>query len=175
MNTTFRLYDIKYNTMTKWPIFATFIVITALNSCNRMNEDPKEIFKKLSWLDGNWVNEKDSSYLETWNRTNDSTYIGKSSSYNGKDSLVEENLRIVLNKKTIKFYTSIEEQTEESKPLEFILTSLDSDSLVFTNKENFYPNKITYKHLNDTLIAVKVERGGEGEAIKYEFTLRKKK
>jgi hypothetical protein len=126
-------------------------------------------------MEGNWVNEKDSTYHEIWKRTNDSTYTGISSSNNGKDSLVEENLKIILNKNTIKFYNEIEEQTEESKPQAFTFISSNPDTLIFTNTEGFYPNKITYKHLANNIIAVKVERCGEGDTIKYEFTLKRKK
>jgi predicted small secreted protein len=161
--------------MIRWPLFATIFVLTTLISCNRKKEDIKEIFKKLSWIEGNWVNEKDSTYHEMWKLTNDSTYTGKSSSNNGTDSLVEENLKIVLNKKFIKFYNEIEEQTEESKPREFHLISSNADTLIFTNTENFYPNKITYTHISDSIIAVKSERTGEGEPIKFEFTLKKEK
>lgn len=161
--------------MTRWPIFATICVLTTLISCNRKKDDPKEIFKKLSWIEGNWVNEKDSTYHEIWKRTNDSTYIGISSSNNGKDSLVEENLKIILNKNGIKLYNEIEEQTEESAPQAFNFTSSDPDTLIFTNNENFYPNKITYKHLANNNITVKVERVGEGDTIKYEFTLKRKR
>jgi hypothetical protein len=161
--------------MIKWPLFITIFVLITIISCNWKKDDSKEIFEKISWLEGNWVNEADSTYHETWKRTNDSTYIGISSSNNGKDSLVEENLKIVLNKKTITFYNEIEEQTEESNPQAFTFSSSNSDTLVFTNNENFYPNKIIYKHLSNNTIAVKVERVGEGDTIKYEFTLKKEK
>lgn len=161
--------------MIRWPLFATIFVLTTLISCNRKKNDSKEIFEKISWLEGNWVNEKDSTYHEIWKRTNDSTYIGISSSNNGKDSLVEENLKIVLGKNNITFYNEIEEQTEDSKPQAFAFTSSSPDTLIFSNSENFYPNKITYKHLTDNNIAVKVERTGEDDTIKYEFTLKRKK
>ncbi|NWJ50885.1 MAG: hypothetical protein HXX14_08470 [Bacteroidetes bacterium] len=161
--------------MTRWPIFATFFVLTAIISCNRKNNDSKEIFRKISWIEGNWINEKDSTYHEIWKRTNDSTYIGISTSNNGKDSLVEENLKIILHKNTITFYNEIEEQTEESTPQAFTFSSSNSDTLIFTNKENFYPNKITYKHLTDNNISVKIERIGAGDTIKYEFILKRKK
>ncbi len=161
--------------MTKWPLFATFFILTTLISCDRKREDSKEIFKKLSWIEGEWVNEKDSTYHEIWKQTSDSTYIGKAISINGKDSLVDENLKIALNKNKIKFYNEVEEQTEESKPQEFIFTSSNPDTLIFTNTGPYYPNKITYKRINDTVVVVKVERVNESEPIRYEFTLRKKK
>lgn len=127
----------------------------------------------MSWIEGKWVSTDVNNYTEVWKRVNDTCYQGLSMSPADTDSLVEERLQIVLRKNAIHFINKIEEQTEEAMTQDFVLITNTPDSLVFSNKGLNYPNKITYKKISETIIKVNVERNGDVNPIKFEYTLKK--
>ena len=159
--------------MNKILLLTALVTIVVVSGCSSSITNSKKLFNNLNWMEGKWVSTDVNNYTEVWKRINDTCYQGFSMSPADKDSLVEERLQIVLRKNTIHFINKIEEQTEEAMTQDLVLITNTPDSLVFTNKGLNYPNRITYKKLSDTLIKVNVERAGDENQIKFEYTLKK--
>ena len=154
-------------------LFTAFVAIILISGCSSRMIDSKKTFNNLTWMEGKWVSTDVINYTEIWKRPNDTCFQGLVISQAGSDSLVEERPQIVLRNNTIHFISEIEEQTEEGVTQDFELISNSSDTLVFANSSSNYPNQITYKKMNDTLMSVKVERQGGTNQIKFEYTLKK--
>ena len=146
-----------------------------ISGCSSSNIDSNKLFNNLRWMEGKWVSVDVANYSEIWKRVNDTCYQGLSISPADSDSLVEERQKIVLRKNVIHLINEIEEQTEEGTTQDFELISNSRDSIVFSNNGLNYPNQITYKRINDNLIKVNVERKGDANQIKFEYTLKKMK
>ena len=148
----------------------TFLVISG---CSSSIIDTRKLFDNLHWMEGKWVSIDVKNYTEVWKRINDTCYQGLSLSPADTDSLVEERLQIVYRQDAIHFINKIEEQTEQGMTQDFKLISNSPDSLVFSNNGLNYPNRITYTRINDNMIKVYVERKGDENQIKFEYTLKK--
>ena len=156
-------------------LFTAIVVILVVSGCSSSHGDSKKIFDKLQWLEGKWVSTDVPNYSEVWKRINDTCYEGLSYAPSDSDSLVEERPKIVRRNDSIHFISEIEEQTVEGLTQDFVMISHSNDTVVFANNSNNYPNRITYKRINDTLMKVNVERKSLEGQIKFEYTLKKTK
>jgi hypothetical protein len=161
--------------MNRKRLFTAIVVILVVSGCSSSHGDSKMIFNKLQWIEGKWVSTDVQNYSEVWKRVNDTLYEGLSYAPTQLDSLVEERPKIVRRNDSIYFISEIEEQTIEGLTQDFVMTSNSTDTVVFTNNGNNYPNRITYKRINDTLMKVNVERKSAEGQIKFEYTLKKTK
>jgi subtilase family serine protease len=157
--------------MNRTIVFTSLVILLLMSGCS----NSKKSFDKLSWIEGKWESTDVKNYFEVWKRVNDTCYEGLSVSPTESDSLVEERSKIVRINDTIHFISEIEEQTVEGLTQDFVLTSSSPDSMVFSNKDLHYPNMITYKKMNDTLLKVAVEHKNTEGPIKFEYTLKKVK
>jgi len=161
--------------MNRIRLFTAIVVILVISGCSNSQGDAKKIFNKLQWIEGKWVSTDVQNYSEVWKRVNDTLYEGLSYAPSLSDSLVEERPKIVRRNDSIYFISEIEEQTDEGLTQDFVMTSKTTDTLVFANNGNNYPNRITYKRINDSILKVKVERKSLEGQIKFEYTLKKTK
>ena len=161
--------------MNRTRLFTAIVVILVVSGCSSSHVDSKKIFDKLQWIEGKWVSTDVPNYSEVWKRVNDTCYEGLSFAPSNSDSLVEERPKIVRRNDSIHFISEIEEQTVEGLTQDFVMTSHSTDTVVFANNGNNYPNQITYKRLNDTLIKVNIERKSLEGQSKFEYTLKKTK
>jgi len=142
-------------------------------SCNvgvgyRVNEKPKPaaIAGEFNWLVGNWIrtNEKaDRTTYESWEKVNETEYIGVGFTLQKKDTIWKENIRLAKIENHWNFEVVA---GDEAKPTIFRLTSIEREQFVCENKENEFPKKIEYKKEGDQIKA-KIS-GGEVE-IPFEF------
>jgi hypothetical protein len=161
--------------MNRTGLFTAIVVILVISGCSNAQDDAKKIFNKLQWIEGKWVSTDVQNYSEVWKRVNDTLYEGLSYAPSQSDSLVEERPKIVRRNDSIYFVSEIEEQTIEGLSQDFVMTSHSNDTVVFANNGNNYPNRITYKRINDSVMKVNVERKSADGQIKFEYTLKKKK
>ena len=161
--------------MNRTGFFTAIVVILVISGCSNSQGDAKKIFNKLQWIEGKWVSTDVPNYSEAWKRANDTCYEGLSYAPSQSDSLVEERPKIVRRNDSIHFISEIEEQTVEGLTQDFVMTSNSIDTVVFANNGYNYPNRITYKRINDTLMKVNVERKSLEGQIKFEYTLKKTK
>ena len=156
-------------------LFSVIVITLMISACNKSGGESKKIFDKIHWIEGKWVSTDVQNYSEVWKRVNDTCYEGLALSPAKSDSLVEERPRIVRRNDSIFFISEIEEQTIEGLTQNFVMTSSSDDSMVFANNDKNYPNRITYKRMNDTIMKVNVERKSLEGPIKFEYTLKKSK
>jgi len=161
--------------MNRTRLFTAIVVILVVSGCSNTHGDSKKIFDKLQWIEGKWVSTDVQNYSEVWKRVNDTVYEGLSYAPSQSDSLVEERPKIVRRNDSIYFISEIEEQTVEGLTQDFVMTSNTTDTLVFANNGYNYPNRITYKRINDTIMKVNVERKYIEGQVKFEYTLKKTK
>ena len=161
--------------MNRTRLFTAIVVILVISGCSKTQGDAKKIFNKLQWIEGKWVSTDVKNYSEMWKRVNDTLYEGLSYAPSQSDSLLEERPKIVRRNDSIHFISEIEEQTVEGLTQDFVMISHSNDTVLFASKGNNYPNRITYKRINDSLMKVNVERKGIDDPIKFEYTLKKTK
>ena len=161
--------------MNRIMLFTAIVVTLIISGCSNTPGDSKKIFDKMHWIEGKWVSTDVPNYSEVWKRVNDTCYEGLSISPTESDSLVEERPKIIRRSDSIYFISEIEEQTIEGLTQDFVMTSNSTDTVVFANNDNNYPNRITYKKINDTIMKVNVERKSLEGPIKFEYTLKKTK
>lgn len=106
------------------------------------------------WLVGSWKNQSAKTLdLETWNKLNDSTFLGRSYSLAGADTVSSERISIEQHAGKLYYIPTVKNQND-GKAVTFTLTSSDNKHLVFENPEHDFPQKITYTQItNDSLVA----------------------
>jgi hypothetical protein len=149
-------------------------LICAFTACSQKptieNESvkPKEI-AQANWLVGSWVSESgERSDYETWNKFNDSTYVGKSYSIQHGDTVSAESIMLVQQGEEINYIPTVQGQNNDM-PVMFKLVSSDSNKLMFENPAHDFPQIITYWRVPpDSLIAeISGVINGEHQARKF--------
>ena len=156
-------------------LIGAVVITLVVCSCSSAQNESKKVFDKLQWMEGKWVSSDVANYTEIWKRVSDTCYEGLSVSPVDSANLVEERPKIVRRNDSIHFISEIEESTVEGQTQDFVMTSKSPDTLIFANNGVNYPNRITYKRINDTLMKVVVERKNTEGPIKFEYTLKKVK
>ena len=129
---------------------------------------------KAKWLEGQWENRKDSVYVyESWNAANDSTLTGNGYVIIGSDTVSSEIMSLEERGGIVNYIPTVQNQND-GKPVAFKMVSGDSVSLVFENPAHDFPQKITYRKVNnDSLVAV-ISGNFNGKAESQEFALKRK-
>ena len=141
--------------MKKTTLIAAIALIMSLNSCKK-SEKTAEKFAELAkaeWLLGTWENRSGDGVLsETWEKEDDSTFTGTSYFIIGKDTLHNEKITLSQKGKLL-VYSPIVQGQNNNKAVNFTMTSLKANQIVFENPVHDYPQKITYNRItNDSLV-----------------------
>lgn len=134
-------------------------LICAFTACSQKptvgNESikPKKI-AQANWLVGTWFSESgERSNYESWNKYNDSTYLGRSYSIQRGDTVSSESIKLVQQGEVVNYIPTVQGQNNDM-PVMFKLVSSDSNKLVFENATHDFPQVITYLSVPpDSLIA----------------------
>jgi hypothetical protein len=134
-----------------------WLIVLYLLSAGCVNESrkpEKDVFEKLDWFIGSWKGEiKESIFIETWEKVNDSLFSGQSYFIEGGDTVSRETISLQLQDTSV-FYIPLVEGQNDNKPVYFKLTFSDNTYAVFENPGHDFPQKITYQLRNgDSLIA----------------------
>lgn len=147
----------KYHT-----ILICFLVFSACTSTN--NDD----ITKAEWLMGTWENKTErGSIYETWSKTTNGEFSGRSYTVKGKDTIVFEHIQLIQGQDSL-FYIPTVKAQNDGLPVRFAGKSISEQKLVFENPNHDFPQVITYKKVNaDSLIAVisGIRNGQEDEQI----------
>ncbi len=161
----------------------TLTVCLGLISCNntdntKSNENQKLAYYKLkqaSWLIGSWYNQSPDGILtESWEKKNDSSFIGKSCFLAGKDTLSFETLLLTQEGNDI-FYIPTVKGQNNNEPITFALTSSSSTQMVFENPKHDFPQKITYSLINNDSMIAEISGMVEGKINAQTFPLKREK
>jgi len=120
--------------------FLVIIVGIFLVSCTPNSN----LLEDASWLNGNWKREyNDVKQIEKWQQT-ESGFTGQSIVV-VTDTTLMHTLDI---RNTDNNWELTKHEAEVDMDFTFVLLSSNADSMVFRNKENVWPQTITYKKIN---------------------------
>jgi hypothetical protein len=143
-------------------ILICFLVFSACASTN--NDD----ITKAEWLMGTWETKTErGSIYETWSKSANDEFSGRSYTVKGKDTIVFEHIQLIQGQDSL-FYIPTVKAQNDGLPVRFASKSISEQKLVFENPNHDFPQVITYKKVNaDSLIAVisGIRNGQEDEQI----------
>lgn len=98
----------------------------------------------LDWIIGTRsMQQGDQTIYESWTKTNNELFSGKSFFITNNDTTILETIEIKVIDNEIYYCPSVVNQND-GKPVQFKLTSTQPDKLVFENSEHDFPKKICY-------------------------------
>lgn len=161
-------------------IIPSIAIITMLASCSNNKPDEvaglkKTTLQNLNWLCATWQNtSEDGVFTESWKKINDSLFYGEGRMVlaNG-DTVFSEELEIAVKDSGIFYIPEITDQND-GKPVFFKLVSEKNNEFIFENKLHDFPQRIIYKHSNDSLLA-RVEGLDNGAPRAELFNMKKTK
>lgn len=136
---------------TKHKILLIITCVTML--CARVPQQTNNI-EKASWLIGTWENKlQRGSIYETWIKTNEKEYSGKSYVLKNNDTIVFETIRLVEENNQLFYIPNVKDQNG-GKPVRFAAKTVSETQLLFENPKHDFPQVICYTKLgNDSLLA----------------------
>lgn len=130
--------------------------------------------KKIEWLLGTWETKTSKGSLyETWTRKSDTEFQAKSYYLKQKDTVLFESVRLVEKDKKLHYIVSVKGEHNE-QPVDFTSISISkSNSLVFENKENDFPQRITYKKIRKDSLFAEISGMMNGKMNRQAFPMKK--
>jgi len=157
----------------------TFILGIVFFSCGvRIAQGQATAKKELSiknaeWLIGLWENKRaKGSTFEQWSKASESELKGKSFMIKEKDTIVFENVRLVMQKDGV-FYIPMVKDQNNGKEVPFRSTSLSSNEMIFENPEHDFPQKITYVRITQDSLVAEISGTMNGKAKSQRFPMRR--
>lgn len=151
---------------------ALFLVL--LLSCQNKSEKKFDKLQKMNWLIGNWENKLPEGLLtETWSKKNDSTFTATSFFIIEKDTVHSESIELTQLKEELIYRPTVKGQNNDV-PVDFKLTSDTDNTFTFENAAHDYPQKITYKKVNETNLLATISGKQQGKDSTESFPMKKK-
>jgi hypothetical protein len=147
---------------------AFFSISCTLLACS---SPPQKDLTEFKYLIGKWEGNRDGMVLiENWKEEKPSSFSGEGIVFTGKDILFHEKLGLEIQDTTI-VYTAT---TPNSKtPIPFKLISSGKNKWRFENKEQDFPQLITYTLINPDSLVATIEGIDKGKPSKEEFYFKK--
>lgn len=145
------------------------IVLCITSAHSIFGQQKNQPITLAKWLIGSWKNQSAKTVdIETWKKLNDSTFIGRSYSLTGADTVSSEHIRMEQHKGKLYYIPTVKNQNG-GKAVTFMLTSSNNKHVVFENPEHDFPQKITYTQItNDSLVAeISGTKKGWQKAIQF--------
>lgn len=143
----------KRNILTSLPLITLLISACGGKEAAPEKEQEKSRLEKAAWLLGSWENNSEEGKMsETWVEDHENAYSAKTYFSIGKDTVFRELSRLEETGSNLQCVISIEGENDE-KPVTFKMTKQSEQNLVFENPKHNFPNKITYQHKGDSVIA----------------------
>jgi hypothetical protein len=143
-------------------------------SCDPPKESAKDLskIKQMEWVIGDWENlSKDGDLYESWSKTDDSTFAGKSFMIVNKDTVYSEKISLELRNNDLNYVAIVSDQP----PVSFKFTALDKDEMIFENKAHDFPQRVVYKELQTDSLYARIEGSENGKPRQEEFRMIKRK
>lgn len=131
--------------------------------------------KKMQWLIGTWENKTPrGSIYETWQRTNDKEFAGKSYMVREKDTMVFESTRLVQEGNALFYIPTVKDQNG-GLPVRFAQKSLSATQVIFENPEHDFPQTISYTQINSDSLVAEIAGTRNGKQRKQTFPMKRMK
>lgn len=129
---------------------------------------------KLEWLLGTWETKTPKGSLyETWIKKSNTEFQGESYYLKNKDTIHFESVRLVEKDKKLHYIVSVKGQHDE-EPVDFISTpNSNSTSLVFENRQNDFPQTISYKKIRKDSLFAEISGLMNGKMARQAFPMKK--
>lgn len=130
-------------------VFLSVVSFFCLMSCQNKSDKKFDKLEKMSWLVGSWEQKlPEGTLVESWKKENDSTFTGTSYFVKEKDTMHSESVVLTQMKEDLFYIPTVIGQNND-EPVSFKLTSDTENTFTFENPAHDYPQKITYKKVND--------------------------
>ena len=150
------------------------ILIIVFVSCQNKSEKKFDKLEKMNWLVGNWEQRlPDGTLKENWTKQNDSTFSGNSYFINAKDTVHFESIKLTQTAGELTYSATVIGQNND-EPIGFKLTSDANNTYTFENSAHDYPQKITYKKVNDTNLVATISGKQQGNDSQESYSMKKK-
>jgi len=147
----------------KTPVLVLGIVAySIMAACTSNTEQRKEataaktrLINKAEWVLGSWQQVTDKGYtIEVWKQQSDTDFAATSYTIvNDTDTVYAETIRLV-QRDTALFYIPTVIDQNDRKPVEFKLSSITDQQMIFDNPLHDFPQRITYRSMTkDSLYA----------------------
>lgn len=153
--------------MKKLVLLASLLLVI---SCKKDNLADK--LNPAQWIIGSWEQKTDKGILtESWQRQNDSVFVGSCYFINESDTLHRETILLEQRADSIAYSANVKGQNND-KAVPFRLTTANTNSLVFENLTHDYPQKIVYQKnkSNGLVVTISGILQGKKSEEKYSFT-----
>jgi len=131
--------------------------------------------EKAEWLIGTWENKTPKgSIYETWGKTSDNEYSGKSYIVEEKDTIVVENIRLVQEQHTL-FYIPTVKNQNDGLPVRFTTKTISETQLVFENPQHDFPQIISYTKIGADSLVAEISGIKNGQERKQTFPMKRVK
>ncbi len=152
-----------------------FITVISLIILNAWTIKQKKEIEKAEWLIGTWENKtQKGSIYETWTKTGNYEFSGKSYTVRGKDMIIFENIRLVQENKKL-FYIPTVKNQNDGVPVRFAAKAISENQLVFENPEHDFPQIIAYKKINSDSLIAEISGTKNGQKRKQTFLMKRVK
>ncbi|NML38637.1 hypothetical protein HHL17_15620 [Chitinophaga sp. G-6-1-13] len=126
-------------------------------------------FRMLDKLAGTWkMRTKLGAVVETWSRTNDSTWTGRTWRVAGADSTLQQSVELVRRGNEI-FFIPVYEGRTATTPIRLKLRVLKEIGFVAEDLANDFPRKVTYRFKDAEHLDARVEGKRDGTTEEYIF------
>lgn len=130
-------------------------------------------FGKVSWLIGTWVKESEKGNIyESWSLEKNQELKGISYFIQGQDTVVKETIRLVVEKDTLFFITTVVNQND-GKPVRFAMSMLTDTEMMFENPEHDFPQVIYYRQESEHTLLAEIWATVEGRIQKVSFPMKR--
>jgi hypothetical protein len=149
-----------------------FVAVACTYSRTDTAEVRSEKTKKIElarWIVGSWRSQSfDAMNYEIWKQIDDSTFAGRSYSISNGDTVSSEVIKLVQRDGELAYIPTVRDQNL-GMPIEFRLTYIGADKMIFENPDHDFPQVIIYEHVStDSLVAeISGEVNGEHQAIQF--------
>lgn len=148
------------------------IILAHTSSYAQQKSNP---IAQAKWLIGSWKNKSAKTLdIETWKKLNDSTFLGRSYSLAGTDTISSEHIRIEQHDGKLYYIPTVKNQNN-GKAVTFALTSSDNKHLVFENPEHDFPQKITYTQITKDSLVAEISGVWKGKQKAIQFPMKRVK
>ncbi len=128
---------------------------------------------KAQWLIGTWENKTPKgSIYETWNKTNDKEFSGRSYIVKEKDTIVFENIRLVQEQGGL-FYIPIVKNQNGGLPVRFATKIVSETKLVFENPQHDFPQIISYTKISVDSLLAEISGTKNGKERRQTFSMKR--
>ncbi|MDB5146484.1 MAG: hypothetical protein JWQ57_504 [Mucilaginibacter sp.] len=151
------------------------IVICIAFTHNSFGQKKATPIAQAKWLIGSWKNQSAKTLdIETWKKLDDSTFLGRSYSLAGTDTVSSEHIRIEQHAGKLYYIPTVKNQND-GKAVTFTLTSANNQHLVFENPEHDFPQKITYTQINKDSLVAEISGAWKGKQRAIQFPMKRDK